>query len=281
MHYQKLYNNSCQAVTLSLSKGQSRHQKAKIMKKTITTVLALLITGLCSAQTDYSKSLSGIEWVKVISKSDISVVVHDKNEILIKGNSNGYSSEKAKGLRLVGAGGTANTNVGFNVVQEGNALIVTNLRKNESARIYLPKNQKVAVTSTWNGDISIEGFSNEIEATCELNGGMMLSNISGPLTANTLNGEIDVIFDVISQESPTSLNTTNGAIDVSLSGNTAADISMSSWNGDMYSNFDIKSSSNKDGMKKVSSRKTTGTINGGGVSITLKSTNGNIYLRKK
>lgn len=265
MHYQKLY----------------KYQKAKIMRKTITTALVLLITGLCSAQTDYSKSLSGIEWVKIISKSNISVMVHDKNEILIKGNSKAYSSERAKGLRLVGAGGTANTNVGFNVVQEGNALIVTNLRKNESAKIYLPKNQKVAVTSTWNGNISIEGFSNEIEATCELNGGMVLNDISGPLTANTLNGQIDVIFDNISQDSPTSINSTNGAIDVSLAGNTSADITLSSWNGDMYSNFDIKSDSNKDGMKKMSSRKTSGTINGGGVSITLKSTNGNIYLRKK
>jgi len=251
------------------------------MKKTITFVLVLLTTGLCSAQTDYSKSLSGVEWVKITSKSDIKVRVHDKNEILIKGNHSYRQSERAKGLRLVGESGTANTNVGFNVVEEGNDLIVTNLRKNESAEIYLPKNQKIAVTSTWNGDISIQGFSGEIEATCELNGGLMVNNISGPLTANTLNGEIDVIFDTISQSSPTTLNTTNGAIDVTLGGNTAADISMSSWNGDMYSNFDIKSASNKDGMKKVSSRKTAGTINGGGVSITLKSTNGNIYLRKK
>ena len=251
------------------------------MKKTITFVLVLLTTGLCSAQTDYSKSLSGVEWVKITSKSNIKVRVHDKNEILIKGNRSHRQSEQAKGLRLVGEGGTANTNVGFNVVEEGNDLIVTNLRKNESAEIYLPKNQKIAVTSTWNGDISIQGFSSEIEATCELNGGLRVNNISGPLTANTRNGEIDVIFDTISQSSPTTLNTTNGAIDITLAGNTAADISMSSWNGDMYSNFDIKSASNKDGMKKVSSRKTAGTINGGGVSITLKSTNGNIYLRKK
>ena len=250
------------------------------MRKTITTVFVLLTTGLCTAQTDYSKSLSGVEWVKITSKSNVTVMVHDKNEILIKGSSRAYSSEKSKGLRLVGAGGTVNTNVGFNVVQEGNDLIVTNLRKNGSAKIYLPKNQKISVTSTWNGNIGIEGFGNEIEATCELNGSMLLKNISGPLTANTLNGQIDAIFNDISQKSPTSLNTTNGAIDVSLPSGTGADISMSSWNGDMYSNFDIKSASGDNGLKKVSSRRTNGTINGGGVSITLKSTNGNIYLRK-
>ncbi len=264
MHYQKLY----------------KHQKTKIMKKTITSILLAFTASIALAQTDYSKSLGGIEWVKIVSKADISVEVHDKNEILIKGSSQVNSSERSKGLRLVGATGTANTNVGFNVVQEGNSLIVTNLRKNESAKIYLPKNQKVSVTSTWNGDIKIAGFSNEIEATCELNGGMRLDNISGPLTASTLNGGIDVIFDTISQSSPTSINSTNGAIDVSLASNTSADILMSSWNGDMYSNFEIKNNATKDGLKKMSSRKSSGTINGGGVSISLKSTNGNIYLRK-
>ena len=40
MRYQKLYKN----------------QKTKIMKKTITSVLLLFITGLTTAQTDYSKS---------------------------------------------------------------------------------------------------------------------------------------------------------------------------------------------------------------------------------
>lgn len=250
------------------------------MKKTMSTLLILLITSLSWAQTDYSKSLNGVEWVKITSKSDITVKVHDKNEIVIKGSQRNYDSERSKGLRLVGAGGTANTNVGFSVVEEGNSLIVTNLRKSESAEIYLPKDQKLSVTSTWNGGITIAGFANEVEANCTLNGSIKADEIKGPLTANTLNGEIEVVFDGISQKSPTTLNTTNGAIDISLAGNTAADIHMSSWNGDMYSNFDIKSKTTED-MKKVSSRSTKGTINGGGVSITLKSTNGNIYLRKK
>lgn len=250
------------------------------MKKTATTLWVLLITSLSWAQTDYSKSLSGIDWVKISSKSDITVRVHDKNNILIKGTQRIANNERAKGLKLVGAGGTANTNVGFSVVKEGNSLIVTNLRKSESAEIFLPKNQKLSVTSTYNGDLSLNGFTNEVEATCTLNGGIKINGIKGPLTANTLNGEIEVVFDGISQKSPTTINTTNGAIDVSLAPNTAADIDISSWNGDMYSNFDIKSDTKED-MKKVGSRKTQGTINGGGVNITLKSINGNIYLRKK
>lgn len=250
------------------------------MKTTVTTVLILLITSLSWAQTDFSKSLNGITWVKISSKSSITLKVHDKNEIVIKGTHSGQAAEKAKGLKLVGAGGTANTNVGFSVVEEGNNLIVTNLRKNEAAEIYLPKDQKIAVTTTWNGGLSIAGFTNEVEANCKLNGSIKIENIKGPLTASTLNGEITVVFDGISQKLPSTLTTTNGAIDVTLASNTKANITMSSWNGEMYSNFDIKSKT-KDGLKQMSSRKTSGTLNGGGVNINLKSTNGNIYLRKK
>ena len=82
MHYQKLY----------------KHQKTKIMKKTITSILLAFTASIALAQTDYSKSLGGIEWVKIVSKADISVEVHDKNEILIKGSSQVNSQNVPKGF---------------------------------------------------------------------------------------------------------------------------------------------------------------------------------------
>ena len=250
------------------------------MKKVVFTLMVCLMANLLSAQSDFKKSLSGIEWVKITTKADIQVKTHEKNEILIERRTKDAVPDKAKGLKLVGSLGKDNTDIGFSVLQEGNDLIVTNLKKNEGAVIYLPKNQKISVKSTWNGTIKIEGFVGEVEANCTLNGGISIKNVTGPVTANSLNGGIDVEFDQVNQNSPTSIFTTNGAVDVSLPSNTAADLSLSSWNGDVYTNFDIAKAS-KDGMTKVSGKKSTGTINGGGVSIKLKSTNGNIYLRKK
>ncbi|NKI30915.1 DUF4097 family beta strand repeat-containing protein [Croceivirga thetidis] len=250
------------------------------MKRVLITAIACVTVTFLTAQEDFSKSLNGIEWVKIISSANVDIIAHDSNEIIIKSRSSNRAPDRSKGLRLVGAGGTDNTNVGFSVLQEGNDLIVTNLKKNANARIYLPKNQKISVKSTWNGDIEMEGFTGEIEANCQLNGSIKIEGATGPITANSLNGSVEIIFDSIDQDSPTSIFTTNGAVDVSLPGNTKADLSMSSWNGDVYTNFDIEQAS-KEGMKKVSSKKSTGTINGGGVSLKLRSTNGNIYLRKK
>ncbi|MDT0538963.1 MULTISPECIES: DUF4097 family beta strand repeat-containing protein [Croceitalea] len=233
-----------------------------------------------TAQTDYTKSLSGVDWVKIESKSGIELKTHDKNELLIKVSSRKKKSEKAKGLKLVGAGGTDNTDVGFYVVQDGGTMLVKNLRRSEKAEIFLPKTQNVSVTNSWNGDIYIAGFSGEVEANANLNGGLKMENLSGPVTAYSLNQGIEVSFDKISQDAPIVIRTTNGEIDVTLPENTSADMELSSWNGDIYTNFDLQRP-DKEGLKSVSGKNIKGAINGGGVAIKLKSTNGTIYLRKK
>ncbi len=250
------------------------------MRKSIFIIAALLVGTLAKGQTDYTKSLSGIEWVKIESKTDITVKTHSSNELLIKSGPEVRTPERAKGLKLIGEGGSDNTNVGFSVVQDGNTLIVYNLRKSMGAEIYLPKSQNLAVKSTWNGDIDIDGFSGEIEADAQLNGSVKITNVNGPVTANTLNGTLDVVFGTVKQDSPISLYSTNGAVDVSLPGNTAANLSLSTLNGNVYTDFDIKASE-KDGMKSLLGRNVNAAINGGGVKISMKSTNGNMYLRKK
>jgi predicted membrane protein len=232
------------------------------------------------AQSDYTKSLNGIEWVKIKSRSEITIKTHDKNEILIKALNLAPIPSKAKGLKLVGIGGEDNTDIGFNVVQTGNDLIVESVRKSGGAEIYLPKSQNVSVTNTWDGDIYIEGFTGEVEANAKLNGGLTMSNISGPITAYALNEDIKVVFNTINQNSPIVIRTTNGEIDVTLPENTKADLELNSWNGDAYTNFDLKRP-DRDGLKSISGKNVKGAINGGGVNIQLKSTNGNIYLRKK
>lgn len=249
------------------------------MKKLIVLLFTYFLAANVQAQSDYSKPLSGIEWVKIESKSEIIVKTHDKNEILIKAKNLKPIPSRAKGLKLVGVGGEDNTDVGFNVVQTGSNLIVESVRKSGGAEIYLPKSQNVSVTNSWDGDIYIEGFTGEVEANANLNGGLNLTNLSGPVTAYALNESIRVEFDEINQDSPIVIRTTNGEIDITLPGDTAANLELNSWNGDIYTNFDL-SRPDKDGLKSISGKNVKGAINNGGVNIKLKSTNGNIYLRK-
>lgn len=250
------------------------------MKKLTLLLCTFSIAASLQAQSDYSKSLNGIEWVKISSKSEIILKTHDKDEILIKAKGLKPLPSKAKGLKLVGVGGEDNTDVGFNVVQTGSNLIVESVRKSGGAEIYLPKSQNVSATNSWNGDIYIEGFTGEVEANANLNGGLRLVNLSGPITAYALNESIRVEFDKIDQDSPIVIRTTNGEIDVTLPESTPANLELSSWNGDIYTDFDL-TRPEKNGLKSYGSSKVSSEINGGGVGIKLKSTNGNIYLRKK
>ena len=254
------------------------------MKSIGITFLALQLCLTLTAQEDYTQSLAGIEWVKVESKAEIILKTHNEKQMRIKGKSTSKTPQKANGLKLVGSGGPDNTDVGFYVVKEGNNLIVRNLRKwnNGSAEIYLPANQNIAVTTNGTGqsDIRIYGFKGEIEANARLNGGIKIENVSGPVTANSLNGGIDISFTAIHQSSPITVYSTNGALDIKLPGNTPANLSLGSVNGEIYTNFELKFPV-KDDLKSISVHKVKQAINGGGVSLQLKTTNGNIYLRKE
>lgn len=250
-------------------------------------LLSIIFLGLISlplkAQNDYSHSLAGIEWVKIESSTPIKIVAQGQNQLLIKVNNMEKTSEKAKGLKLVGSGGTDNTGAGFFVTKEGSNLIVKNIRKreNEGATLYLPATMNMTVKG--NGiysQISISGFTGEIEASTEVLGDIKITDVTGPITANSSTGNVDVIFAKVKQSSPISISTATGDVDVSLPGSTPADISLSSTMGEIYTNFDLNIP-DKNGLKAVSSQKVQGIINKGGVNIQLNSATGNIYLRKQ
>ena len=250
------------------------------MKSFQLLMLAMLLSAVSQAQ-DYTTTLDGVNWVKIESKSKINVKTHAKNELLIKASDSYEVPEKAKGLRLVGDG-VANTDVGFSVLKDGNTLLVKNLKNSQDGDtvIYLPASKNISVTSTGLNSIEISGFTGEIEASAVVTGQITITDVSGPVTANTNTGTVTVVFNTVNQSSPITIKTATGAVDVTLPANTPADLSMDSTMGAIYTNFDL-SLPDKNGLKAISSQKVTGSINNGGVKIQLNSATGNIYLRKK
>ena len=129
------------------------------MKKVTSILIACFAFLALKAQTDYAKPLNGISWVKIESKAEIILKTHDRNELLIKSEARASRPERAAGLKLVSGGGTDNTDVGFSVIQDGNNLIVKNLRKSDRAEIYLPASQNVSVKTTWHGDVTMHSLT--------------------------------------------------------------------------------------------------------------------------
>ncbi|MFP2995486.1 DUF4097 family beta strand repeat-containing protein [Spongiivirga sp. MCCC 1A20706] len=250
------------------------------MKKQTLLVLFTIVAFSINAQ-DFKQSLQGITKVKLMSTNDIIVKSHDKNEILIE--SNGHKRpEKAKGLKAIYAGGTDNTGLGINVEKNGDVLEVTNLKNMHGPKMVVYISESVAVHAECKtvGDLNISGFKSEIEVKATA-GTIKILDVTGPVIAKASAGDITVEFSKVNQSSPISIYSSAGDVDIKLPANTAANLDLRSTMGEIYTDFDLKFSNEKKDMKILSGRRHLKTeINNGGVGITLRSSVGDIYLRK-
>jgi len=251
------------------------------MKKRTLLILFIITAFTINAQ-DFTQSLQGISKIKLVSNNDITIKSHDKNEIIIKGDGH-KRPEKAKGLTAVYAGGKDNTGLGIYVEKNGDVLEVTNLKSMHGPKmvVYVSKSVAIYADSNQLGDLSIAGLTSEIEVKTST-GDINILNVTGPVIAKAATGDITVDFSDVSQSSPISLYSSTGDVDIKLPKNTPANLDLRSTMGEVYTDFDLKFPNEKKNMKIISGKRhLTSKINNGGVSITLRSSTGDIYLRKK
>ena len=281
-------------------------------------ILAILLftSAIISAQKkDFKYALSGIKKVVLSSDTTIKVEVGNTQELIInegksnhnsnhghrhdndddddcsscpdnfpnrKGKSN-LKEDKRKGLTAIYPGGKDDTNgYGFSISKEGTTLYISDLKsymKRRGLNIKLPKNINISVDAGNLGSIYMEGFTGEVEASANV-GRIELKNVTGPITVDANVGKVDIDFDKVSQKSPITISTSVSEIDVALPENTKANLEIKT-QGTVYTNFDFETPKKK-GMPNVSGRKSiVSKLNNGGVKIYIKSSLGNIYLRKK
>lgn len=269
------------------------------MKK--IAILFILISSVITAQNkEFKYSLTGITKVVLSSDTKMKLEVSNSNELVItdtkKEKDNVHWSiqhdrdeakkrkeDKRKGLTAIYPGGKDDTDgYGFSISKEGSTLIVADLKSYMQRRgltFKLPKNINISVDAGNLGSIYMEGFTGEVEADTNV-GKIEMKNVTGPITASTSVGKIDLDFATVSQKSPITISSSVSEIDVALPANTKADLELRT-QGTVYTNFDIETPKKK-GMPVVNGRKSiVSKLNNGGVKIYIKSSMGNIYLRKK
>ena len=261
-------------------------------------VLILFISSIVTAQKkDFKYSLSGIKKVSITSDTSIKLSVGSTQELIItesdkdsnkhkrhnRWDNKNKKEDKRKGLTAVYPGGKDDTNgFGFSISKDGSTLFVSDLKSYMQRRglhIKLPKNINISINAGNLGSIKMEGFTGEVEASTNV-GRIEMKNITGPITANTSVGKIDIDFDKVSQSSPITISSSVSEIDVAIPANTKANLELRT-QGTVYTNFDFETPKKK-GMPNVSGKKSiVSKLNNGGVKIYIKSSMGNIYLRKK
>lgn len=275
------------------------------MKKFIGIAVMFVSTIVSAQQKEFKYALTGIQ--KVVFSSDTRIEVKSGNtqELIIsektkhhkeheheheeeheseyRKKKNKEKEDKRKGLTAIYPGGKDDTNgFGFSIKKEGTVLYVSDLKsymQRRGLQIVLPKSMNISIDAGNLGAISISGFTGEVEASTNV-GKIEIIDVTGPLTVDGNVGKVDIQFNTVSQKSPITISSSVAEIDVAIPENTKANLELKT-QGTVYTNFDIAPEEKK-GMPIVNGRKSiVSKLNGGGVKIYIKSSLGNIYLRKK
>jgi hypothetical protein len=263
------------------------------MKSTVFLLAVILLPATVLGQMkkyEYSPKVKGKIEIKNLL-GEISLQNSAGSSIIIESDFDMETPERAEGLKLLGSA-EDNSGLGVNVTEENGVVLISGAVKqvrDYKYKISVPAG--VAVNLDYNspftaGDLVIESFKGSLE-TKTLAASVKITNTTGPLTVNTISGNVEVVFSNINQEAPTSLASISGLIDVTVPSGEKATVNVSNMSGNVYNNLDLKpvkeaaSDERAYGMSPIRQDIGDFTLNGGGQKLLLKSISGNIYLRKK
>ncbi|HLF33351.1 MAG TPA: DUF4097 family beta strand repeat-containing protein [Cyclobacteriaceae bacterium] len=190
--------------------------------------------------------------------------------------------ERAKGLTPIYSAGTDNTGIGVHMEKNGNQVTLTclySIAKRVEFKVKVPDNFSLKIESGCERttEIDIKNIKNEIDIKNCMS--IKLRNVTGPLVLATISGDIDVVFSTVNRENPVSISNISGAIDITLPANTPADVKLNTVTGNIFTDFDIPTRTDKS-MKQVGGSNIEFPLNGGGIDFSIVNISGNIYLRK-
>src|SRR6266850_1017680 len=182
---------------------------------------------------------------------------------------------------------------GLTVEEENNEVHVgaDSVQRTVDLTILVPARTSVNLRSVNEGNILVSGINGELDVD-NVNGDVTLHDVSGYAVAHALNGELKANFKTIDRQKPMAFSSLNGDIEVTFPADLKATVSLTSDQGDVFSDFDIQMQTRapqqvvedargKGGKFRVRIDKTIrGTINGGGQEIQFKNFNGGIYIRR-
>jgi len=256
----------------------------KTMKKITTIALGVIMFSAASAQ-EYkiAKSTGRLEITEV---NNVTIEGYNGNEIVFSSLDNNRDKDsRAVGLRAVSANGMEdNTGIGLAVRENGTTYEVYQLKKMDGPRvkIMVPKGVVISYrhSSPHGSDVKLRNVESEVEISTVHNN-IRLDNVTGPMNVRTAHGRIEVDFND-NVKGPIYFSSTHGLVDVALPAATKANISMSAGHGEIFLDPNLKLEVPKTGdWVKYGSSKVEGKLNGGGIEISLGTSHGNVYLRKK
>lgn len=191
----------------------------------------------------------------------------------------------AQGMRRL-----PNSSLGLVIEEEDNLVRVSSqgAPRRASLRLLVPRRASLELTTVNDGDISVRDVEGDLEVR-NTNGSIRLQNVGGAVVAHTVNGKVEVTLTRLAPDAALSFATLNGNVDVTLPPTARGALRLRSDNGEIFTDFDVQLTPRPAQVEQERvggryrlemQREVTGTIGGGGPEITVRTFNGNIYLRK-
>ncbi|HEX6203858.1 MAG TPA: DUF4097 family beta strand repeat-containing protein [Thermoanaerobaculia bacterium] len=128
------------------------------------------------------------------------------------------------------------------------------------------------VAETVNGAVTLDGVDGDFVASTT-NGAIKVDDARGRVDASTTNGSISVDMAEVAPDADLDFSTTNGAVTVSLPEDVRTDLRLRTTNGGIKVDLPVE-------VTTQSRRRLDGSINGGGGSLRVETTNGSIRIRR-
>jgi DUF4097 and DUF4098 domain-containing protein YvlB len=223
-----------------------------------------------------------------VHDGSIKVRTHSGSDVIIEARSSrggqNQAPPEAGGLRRLDV-----TTSGLVIEEENNVISVNGggSSRRVDIEIQAPARINLNLRVHQGGDITVDDVEGEIEAQNH-HGSVTLNNIAGSTVVNTHHGKVTASFRQVAANKPMALSSFQGNIDLTLPAATKANLKLRSDRGEIYSNFDVQvgraaqPAPTKQGerYRLELDRALTGSINGGGAEIDLRTYHGNVYVRQ-
>ena len=224
-------------------------------------------------------TLNGTVTVRAANRRDVLIETRGEDP-----DRNRRGNDRAGGLRRL------NSPAGFEAVEENNQMVISSNANDDTVLvIHVPTRTNLKVNGTNGGPITVEGVDGDLEIS-NVNDSIALVNVAGSVVANTVNGDIKASLTRVNGQKPMAFTSFNGDVDVTLPASLKATLKLRSDMGDVYTDFDLQVRSEAttsqntrrgNGPFRIEvNRALTGTLNGGGPEVELRTFQGDVYLRK-
>jgi hypothetical protein len=223
---------------------------------------------------------------------DIHVEGYDGKEIVIVADAPLRDADELEEPRADGLRRIQSSSLGLTVEEKDNTVSVHMdfSPKGADLDVRVPRRTSVHAGLVNGGDIEVIGVTGEHELS-NVNGDVVATDVAGSAVINSTNGDVRATFTEVNATRPMSLSSFNGDVDVTLPAKLAADLLVTSQQGDVFTDFDVaiqqdpavvESNGDAGGRYRVRMQRTTRyEIGGGGADIQLRTFNGDVMIRKR